>query len=81
VDPRAGLDDLEKRKFLILPAPNSDPLVVHRVASTYTDYAIPVRYKRNGYMFIVQTYYYSNYSSQYNVPDTYCGVFRQCGNC
>jgi hypothetical protein len=35
VDPKAGLDDLEKRKFLTLPS------VVQPVASRYTDYAIP----------------------------------------
>jgi hypothetical protein len=34
VDPRAGLDDLEKRKFLTLPR-------LQPVASLYTDYAIP----------------------------------------
>jgi hypothetical protein len=35
VDLRAGLDDLEKKKFLTLPDSNSDPLVVQ------PDYAIP----------------------------------------
>jgi hypothetical protein len=35
-DPRAGLDDVEKRKFLILPGLNSDPSVVQPVASRYT---------------------------------------------
>jgi hypothetical protein len=37
VDPRAGLDDLEKRKFLILPG----LVAVQPVASRYTDYATP----------------------------------------
>jgi hypothetical protein len=38
---RAGLDDVEKRKFLTLPDSNSDPSVVQPVASCYTDCAIP----------------------------------------
>jgi hypothetical protein len=38
---RAGLDDLEKRKFFTLPDSNSDPSVVQPVASRYTDYATP----------------------------------------
>jgi hypothetical protein len=40
---RAGLDDLEKRKFLNLLGTysNSDPSVVQLIASRYTDYAIP----------------------------------------
>jgi hypothetical protein len=48
VDLRAGLDDLEKRKFLTLPGIESDPSVVQPVASRYTDYAIPapnIRYR------------------------------------
>jgi hypothetical protein len=36
VDPRASLDDLEKRKFLTLPGLELQP-----VASRYTDYATP----------------------------------------
>jgi hypothetical protein len=36
VDLRAGVDDLEKRKFLTLPGLELQP-----VASRYTDYAIP----------------------------------------
>jgi hypothetical protein len=28
VDPRAGVDDVEERKFLTLPGSNSDPSVV-----------------------------------------------------
>jgi hypothetical protein len=39
VDPRAGLDDLEKRKFLTPPGLELRPL--GRPASRYADYAIP----------------------------------------
>jgi hypothetical protein len=41
MDPRAGLDDVEKRKFLALPGLNSHPSVVQPVASRYTDCATP----------------------------------------
>jgi hypothetical protein len=42
VDPRAGLDDMEKWKFLTLPGLELPlPLVVQPVASRYTDWAIP----------------------------------------
>jgi hypothetical protein len=41
VDPRAGLADMEKWKFLTPPGLNSDPSVVQPVASRYTDWAIP----------------------------------------
>jgi hypothetical protein len=41
VDPRAGLNDVEKIKFFTLPGLELDPSVVHPVASRYTDYAIP----------------------------------------
>jgi hypothetical protein len=41
VDLRAGLDDLEKRKFFTLPGLELRPLVDQPVASRYTDYAIP----------------------------------------
>jgi hypothetical protein len=41
VGPRAGLDDVERRKFLTLPGFELDPLVVQPVASRYTDCAIP----------------------------------------
>jgi hypothetical protein len=37
VDPRAGLDDVEKRKFLPYRDSNSDPSVVQPVASPYID--------------------------------------------
>jgi hypothetical protein len=39
VDPRTGLDNVEKRKFLPYRDPNSDPSVVQPVASRYTYYA------------------------------------------
>jgi hypothetical protein len=42
VHPTAGLDDVEKKKFLILPGLELDLSVVQPVASRYTDYAIPV---------------------------------------
>jgi hypothetical protein len=37
VDPRAALDDVEKRKFLLPRDWNSDPVVVQPVAISYTD--------------------------------------------
>jgi hypothetical protein len=37
-DPRVGLDDVEKRKFLTYPDSNSDPSVVQPVASRYTGF-------------------------------------------
>jgi hypothetical protein len=40
-DPRAVLDDLEKRKFLPLPGLDVYLSVVQPVASRYTDYATP----------------------------------------
>jgi hypothetical protein len=41
VGPRAGLDDMEKRKFWPYRVSNSDPSVVQPVASRCTDCAIP----------------------------------------
>jgi hypothetical protein len=41
VDPRAGLDNVEKRKFLPLQGLELRPLVRQPVASRYTDYDIP----------------------------------------
>jgi hypothetical protein len=41
VDPRAGLDYVEKRKFLAYRNSKSDPSIVQSVASRYTDCAIP----------------------------------------
>jgi hypothetical protein len=43
VGPRAGLDELVNKKFLILLYSNSDPSVVQPIASRYTYYAIPAR--------------------------------------
>jgi hypothetical protein len=44
VDPRVGLDDVEKKKFLPYRDSNSDPSVVQPVASRYTNCAIPAPY-------------------------------------
>jgi hypothetical protein len=42
MDPIAGLDDVEKRKFLNLPGLELQPLGLPApVASRYTDYAVP----------------------------------------
>jgi hypothetical protein len=42
VNPRAGLDDMEKGKLFTLPGLEFPvPLVVQPVASRYTDWAIP----------------------------------------
>jgi hypothetical protein len=41
VDPRPGLDDAEKRKFLTPQGLELRPLVVQPLASRYTDYANP----------------------------------------
>jgi hypothetical protein len=41
MDPRAGLDDVKKRKFLTLPGLELRPPLVQPVASRYTDYVIP----------------------------------------
>jgi hypothetical protein len=42
VDPKAGLDDVGKRKFLTLPGLELDLLVIQPIASRYTDYTILV---------------------------------------
>jgi hypothetical protein len=47
VGPRAGLDDVEKGKFLTLQVLELRPLVVQPVANRYTDYAIPTRNKNS----------------------------------
>jgi hypothetical protein len=44
VDPRVGLDNVEKRKFLTLPGLELRPL--GRSTSRYTDYAIPLTLKQ-----------------------------------
>jgi hypothetical protein len=41
VDPVTGLDNLEKKKFFILPGLELDPLAVQPVASSYTNCTIP----------------------------------------
>jgi hypothetical protein len=41
VDPRARLDDLEKRKFLTLPLLELQPLRRRAHRDRYTDYTIP----------------------------------------
>jgi hypothetical protein len=42
VDPRVGLDDMEKWKFFTLPGLELPPsLIVQPVSSSYTDWAIP----------------------------------------
>jgi hypothetical protein len=41
VDPRAGLDNVEKIKLLTLPGHEFRPPAVQPVASRYTDYGIP----------------------------------------
>jgi hypothetical protein len=40
VGPGAGLDDVEKRKFLTLLGLQLDPSVIQPIASRYTDYTI-----------------------------------------
>jgi hypothetical protein len=42
VDPRAGLDNVEKRKFLTPPGLNFDLSVVQPVASRYTEVVVVV---------------------------------------
>jgi hypothetical protein len=43
LDPRAGLDDVEKTKFFTLPNSNSGPSVVQPVASCYPGSSITVK--------------------------------------
>jgi hypothetical protein len=44
VGPRTGMDDMEKRKFLLLPGLELRPLDIQPIASRYTDCAIPDPY-------------------------------------
>jgi hypothetical protein len=53
VDPRAGLDDVEKRKFLTLPGLELRPLALQPVASRYTDCAIPAIVWRRELIFVI----------------------------
>jgi hypothetical protein len=46
VGPTAGLDDVEKRKFLTLPESNSDPSVGQAVTTRNTNYVTPAPYYR-----------------------------------
>jgi hypothetical protein len=41
MDPRAGLDDEERRKYYFYRNSNSDPSTVQPVASRYTDCTLP----------------------------------------
>jgi hypothetical protein len=51
VDLRAGLDDLEKRKFLTVPGLELQP-----VASRYTDYTIPAQLHNMGLLNLYSCY-------------------------
>jgi hypothetical protein len=64
VHSRAGLDDVEKRKFLTLPESNSDPANVQPIASRYTDYAIlaPVKV-----VYLMQNVF--NHLNMFNILD------------
>jgi hypothetical protein len=51
VDPRAGLDDMEKWKFLTLAGLElPTPMVVQPIASRYTDWAIPAPQRYEGHI-------------------------------
>jgi hypothetical protein len=52
VDPRAGLDDMQKWQFFTLPGLELPPfLVVQPVASRYTDWAIPAPHCNNSVIY------------------------------
>jgi hypothetical protein len=60
VDPTAGLDDMEKRKFLTLSGLELRPSVVQLVASRYTDWAVSARmYMKRLFILQVTQYTYN----------------------
>jgi hypothetical protein len=42
VDPRTGLENVEKKKIFPFPDSDSDPSTFQPISSRYTDYAMPV---------------------------------------
>jgi hypothetical protein len=50
VDPRAGLDEVGKRKFLSLPGLTLDRSVVQPAVSLFTGYVIPAPVKAEMYL-------------------------------
>jgi hypothetical protein len=64
VGPRAGLDDMEKRKFLNLQELELRPLCRQPVASRYTDCAIPAHIYI--YIFWVLIASYNNPNKEYS---------------
>jgi L-aminopeptidase/D-esterase-like protein len=58
VDPRAGLDDVEKRKIIENTGTRTPtPIVVQPVASSYTDYSIPTPRIIRGHNIIIKIEY------------------------
>jgi hypothetical protein len=55
VGPRTGLDDVERRKILLLWDSNYDSLIIQPVASRYTDGAIQAP-RRNWYIIEIPNY-------------------------
>jgi hypothetical protein len=78
VDPRVGLDDVEKRKFLTLPGLELDLLVVQPVPSRYTDYAIPVNFNYNRISKNVTNFDFRIFS--FNIRTYFCDV-RNISQC
>jgi hypothetical protein len=73
VDPRAGLDDMEKRKFLTLPG--LEPRVLYRPARSQSDYAIPARTSNvyltySSYFFIILQRYSDRYFRAVSRPES-----------